>query len=144
MLDRDLAGLYEVTTGNLNKAAKRNIERFPDDFMFQLSEEEAESLRFQIGSLKRGEHFKYLPFAFTENGVAMLSVILNSPRAIQVNIQIMRAFVKKRKPITGRHEYAQGGTRAQWVKPLRKCGRELPGTNHIKIVLLYLTRIVYL
>lgn len=76
MLDRDLAELYGVTTGNLNKAVKRNIERFPEDFMFQLSQEEAEGLRFQFGSLKRGEHFKYLPYAFTENGVAMLSGVL--------------------------------------------------------------------
>jgi hypothetical protein len=96
--------LYEVTTGNLNKAVKRNIERFPDDFMFQLSEEEAESLRFQIGSLKREEHFKYLPFAFTENGGAMLSGILNSARAIQVNIQIMRAFVRIRNLIADNTE----------------------------------------
>ena len=73
MLDRDLAILYGVTTGNLNKAVKRNINRFPEDFMFQLSTEEYNSLRFQIGILKRGQHSKYSPYAFTENGVAMMS-----------------------------------------------------------------------
>lgn len=97
MLDRDLAGLYEVTTGNLNKAVKRNIERFPDDFMFQLTKNETDSLRFQFGSLKRGQHAKYLPRAFTEQGVAMLSSVLNSKRAILVNIQIMRVFTKLRE-----------------------------------------------
>jgi len=99
MLDRDLAGPYEVTTGNLNKAVKRNIERFPDDFMFQLTKNETDSLRFQFGSLKRGQHAKYLPRAFTEQGVAMLSSVLNSRRAILVNIQIMRVFTKLREMI---------------------------------------------
>ena len=80
MLDRDLAELYQVTTGNLNKAVKRNLKRFPPDFMFQLTVEKWEALRFQIGILKngRGEHTKYLPYAFTEQGLAMLSGILNS------------------------------------------------------------------
>src|SRR3954466_3899567 len=86
MLDADLAALYEVTTGNLNKAVKRNLERFPADFMFELTEKETRSLRFQIGSLKRGQHFKYLPHAFTEQGIAMLSSVLRSRRAVQVNI----------------------------------------------------------
>lgn len=73
MLDKDLAELYQVTTGNLNKAVKRNIKRFPPDFMFQLTKEEWESLRFQIGSLKtgRGEHTKYLPFAFTDTAISL-------------------------------------------------------------------------
>ena len=86
MLDRDLAELYQVTTGNLNKAVKRNLKRFPPDFMFQLTVEEWEALRFQIGILKngRGEHTKYLPYAFTEQGLAMLSGILNSDIAINV------------------------------------------------------------
>lgn len=99
MLDKDLAELYQVTTGNLNKAVKRNIKRFPPDFMFQLTKEEWESLRFQIGSLKtgRGGHTKYLPSAFTEQGLAMLSGILNSDIAIYVNIAIMRAFVMIRQ-----------------------------------------------
>ena len=85
MLDRDLAPLYGVTTGNLNKAVKRNLDRFPDDFMFQLTKEEAETLRFQSGSLKQGEHFKYLPYAFTEQGVSMLSAVLNSPIAVGIH-----------------------------------------------------------
>lgn len=94
MLDRDLAELYGVTTGNLNKAVKRNIDRFPGDFMFKLTASESNSLRFQSGILKRGEHLKYLPFVFTEQGVAMLSSVLRSRNAVQVNIQIMRVFVR--------------------------------------------------
>lgn len=99
MLDRDLAELYHVTTGNLNKAVKRNIRRFPPDFMFQLTPDEWELLKFQIGILKngRGQHTKYLPYAFTEQGLAMLSGILNSDIAIDVNINIMRAFVAIRR-----------------------------------------------
>ena len=95
MLDRDLAELYGVTTGNLNKAVKRNIRRFPPDFMFQLTKEEWDSLRFQIGIIEtgRGKYPKYLPHAFTEQGLAMLSGILTSDIAIDVNISIMRAFV---------------------------------------------------
>ena len=101
MLDRDLAELYQVTTGNLNKAVKRNIKRFPPDFMFQLTEDEWQVLRFQNGIIKkgRGEHTKYLPYAFTEQGLAMLSGLLNSDIAIQVNINIMRAFVAVRQMI---------------------------------------------
>ena len=99
MLDRDLAALYGVTTGNLNKAVKRNIRRFPPDFMFQLTKEEWDSLRFQIGILEvgRGQYTKFLPHAFTEQGLAMLSGILNSDIAIDVNITIMRAFVSLRQ-----------------------------------------------
>lgn len=99
MLDRDLAELYQVTTGNLNKAVKRNIKRFPPDFMFQLTTGEWTSLRFQFGILEvgRGKYTKYLPHAFTEQGLAMLSGILNSDIAIQVNINIMRAFVAVRQ-----------------------------------------------
>ena len=105
MLDRDLAELYGVTTGNLNKAVKRNMERFPERFMFQLTHEE--SLRFQngilneaTGKLKRGQHFKFLPYAFTEQGVSMLSAVLRSPTAVQVSIRIMDAFVAMRNYIT--------------------------------------------
>ena len=94
MLDYDLATLYGVEARVLNQAVKRNLERFPDDFMFQLTAEEAECLRFQFGTLKRGQHFKYLPQVFTQEGVAMLSSILRSPRAVQVNIAIMRVFVR--------------------------------------------------
>ena len=99
MLDKDLAELYHVTTGNLNKAVKRNIRRFPSDFMFQLTKEEWDSLRFQIGILEvgRGKYTKFLPYAFTEQGLAMLSGVLNSDIAIDVNISIMRAFVSLRR-----------------------------------------------
>ena len=107
ILDRDLAELYGVTTGNLNKAVNRNLERFPGDFMFKLTSEEAGYLRFQFGSLKRGAHFKYFPYAFTEQGVAMLSSVLRSKRAIQVNIAIMRAFVKLRQILSTHKELAQ-------------------------------------
>ncbi len=97
MLDNDLAELYEVETRALNQAVKRNIKRFPSDFMFQLNQSEAADLsRSQFVILKRGHNIKYLPYAFTENGVAMLSGVLNSDRAIAVNIQIMRTFSKLR------------------------------------------------
>ena len=96
MLDRDLSELYDVTTGNLNKAVKRNINRFPEDFMFQLTKEEFDNLIFQIGTSSWGGTRK-LPYAFTEQGVAMLSGILNSDRAIKVNIQIMRIFTRMRE-----------------------------------------------
>lgn len=99
MLDRDLAALYGVTTGNLNKAVQRNADRFPADFMFQITADEAEALRFHFGSLKRGQHYKYLPYVFTQQGVAMLSSVLRSPRAVQVNIAIMRVFVRLRETL---------------------------------------------
>ena len=86
MLDRDLAELYEVETKALKQAVRRNIDRFPADFMFELTKDEYQSLRSQIVTLKRGQHSKYAPFAFTEHGVLMLSSVLNSERAIQVNI----------------------------------------------------------
>jgi len=97
MLDRDLAELYGILTKNLNKAVSRNRKRFPSDFMFQLTKEEYNSLRFQIGTLKKGEHSKYLPYVFTEHGVLMLSSVLKSERAIQVNIQIMRVYAKMKQ-----------------------------------------------
>ena len=98
LLDADLAQLYGVETKILNKAVKRNLDRFPEDFMFQLTAEEAENLRFQIGTSKkqRGGR-RYLPYAFTEQGVAMLSGVLNSPRAVKVNVEIMRTFVRLRQ-----------------------------------------------
>lgn len=95
MLDSDLAELYNVETKKLNQAINRNIERFPEDFMFQLTDTEFQSLRFQIGTSKRGGR-RYAPYVFTEHGVLMLSSVLNSPQAIQVNIQIMRIFSKIR------------------------------------------------
>jgi hypothetical protein len=99
MLDKDLAELYGVETKVLNQAVRRNIKRFPDDFMFQLIQEEWDFLRSQIVTLKkgRGEHSKYLPYAFTEQGVAMLSSVLRSDTAIEVNIRIMRTFVAVRQ-----------------------------------------------
>ena len=97
LLDSDLAELYGVKTKRLKEAVRRNADRFPSDFMFQLSRLEYNSLRSQFASLKRGEHSKYLPFVFTEQGVAMLSSVLNSNRAVQVNIAIMRAFVQMRR-----------------------------------------------
>ena len=97
MLDSDLAELYGVETRTLNQAVKRNIERFPEDFMFQLMNDEADSLRSQIVISKKGKGGRrYQPLVFTESGVAMLSSVLNSSRAIQVNIMIMRAFIKLR------------------------------------------------
>ena len=102
MLDRDLAELYEVEVKYLKRQVNRNIERFPSDFMFAISHEEYNSLRCQNGTLKsgRGQHAKYMPYAFTEEGVAMLSGILRSPMAIQVNINIMRAFVAIRHAVS--------------------------------------------
>jgi phage regulator Rha-like protein len=111
MLDRDLAALYETETKALNLAVKRNMKRFPKDFMFQLRKEEFEDLRFQIETSEKSDHplrlqietskgrggTRYMPYAFTEQGVAMLSGILNSDKAINMNIAIMRAFVEVRK-----------------------------------------------
>lgn len=99
MLDRDLAELYGVSTGNLNKAVKRNHKRFPEDFMFQLNNKEFEILKFQFGTSSWGGTRSF-PYAFTEQGVAMLSGILNSDRAISVNIQIMRIFTRIRQMLT--------------------------------------------
>ena len=107
LLDFDLAPLYGVTTGNLNKAMRRNRERFPADFMFQLTAAEAESLIFQFGRAKGRGGRRHRPYAFTEQGVAMLSSVLNSPRAVKVNIAIMRAFVKLRQTLEANRELAQ-------------------------------------
>ncbi|MCR5696789.1 MAG: ORF6N domain-containing protein [Marinilabiliaceae bacterium] len=104
MLDSDLAMLYGVETRALKQAVRRNIERFPSDFMFELSLEESDSLlkisRSQIVTLKQGKNTKYKPFAFTEQGVAMLSSVLHSEVAIKVNIAIMRAFIQVREALT--------------------------------------------
>jgi hypothetical protein len=99
MLDSDLARLYGVTIGRLNEQVRRNRKRFPADFMFQVTREEDGLLRSQIATLKlgRGRHRKYLPYAFTEQGVAMLSSVLRSDRAVKVNIEIMRTFVRLRQ-----------------------------------------------
>ena len=107
LLDSDLAALYGVETKNLNKAVKRNVGRFPADFMFQLTPEELRSLRFQFGTSKARGGLRYRPYAFTEQGIAMLSSVLNSERAIKVNIAIMRAFVKLRGVLETNRELAQ-------------------------------------
>jgi len=108
MLDSDLAELYGVATKVLLQAVKRNLNRFPEDFMFILKYQDVAVLRSQIVTLKkgRGEHRKYLPYVFTEQGVAMLSSVLNSERAVQVNIAIMRAFVKLREMLSTNKELA--------------------------------------
>src|SRR3989344_9282148 len=125
MLDSDLAELYEVSTKRLNEAVKRNRDRFPSDFMFQLSDKEVNLLRFQTGisnlrsqiatsslasqtviSKKGGGGRRYLPYVFTEQGVAMLSSVLHSKRAVQMNIVIMRAFVKLREILTTHKDLA--------------------------------------
>ncbi|MCG2725305.1 MAG: ORF6N domain-containing protein [Elusimicrobia bacterium] len=103
MLDRDLAELYGVKTKSLNLAVKRNIDRFPNDFMFQLTKEEFTNLRFQFETSSWGG-IRYLPYVFTEQGVAMLSTVLNSKRAMQVNIGIMRVFVNIRKLVSTNKE----------------------------------------
>ncbi len=106
MLDYDLAALYEIETRVLKQAVRRNIARFPHDFMFELTEEELKSLRSQFVTLEkgRGKHIKYLPFAFTEQGIAMLSSILNSEKAININIAIMRTFVLLRNSLMSLEE----------------------------------------
>jgi len=119
MLDRDLAALYEIETKVLNQAVKRNIKRFPEDFMFQLTSKEFDivtsqsfeenSLKSQIVTLKtgRGQHSKFLPYAFTEQGVAMLSGVVNSDKAISMNIEIMRAFVNVRRVLLSQNDLMQ-------------------------------------
>jgi hypothetical protein len=123
MLDADLAALYGVETKALNQAVKRNIARFPSDFMFRLTAEEAAASRSQLVTLNgapeapdenkarratpRGANVKYLPYAFTEQGVSMLSSVLRSPRAVQVNIEIMRTFVQLRQALAGHEELSR-------------------------------------
>jgi hypothetical protein len=111
ILDADLATLYGVPTKQLNKAVKRNLDRFPADFMFQLTAEEVDGLRFHSGTSNAPQAGhggrRYLPFAFTEQGVAMLSGVLNSPRAVAVNIGIMRAFVRLRSVLASHADLAR-------------------------------------
>ena len=110
LLDKDLAELYGVETRILNQAVKRNTDRFPPDFMFQLTRVEYNSLRSQFVILeisKKGKYSKFNPFAFTEQGVAMLSGVINSPKAIEMNIAIMRAFVETRKLLHGNKKIAE-------------------------------------
>jgi hypothetical protein len=142
MLDSDLAALYGVATGALNRAVKRNTNRFPEDFMFQLTAEESDALRCQTGILELHDYLRaqivtsktgrggrrYQPYVFTEQGVAMLSSVLNSDRAVKVNITIMRAFVKLRemiashKELTKRLDEMENDYDSQFkVYPVRDC-----------------------
>ena len=134
MLDKDLAEMYGVPTFRLNEAIKRNISRFPDDFMFQLAKEEYDSLRSQIAILKRGGHSKYLPYVFTEQGVAMLSSVLNSETAIQVNIQIIRLFTKMKQLILDNKDL--------WMKIERIEQHLIKHDEEIKTVFAYLKKLL--
>jgi hypothetical protein len=109
ILDRELAAIYGVSTGRLNEAVKRNIERFPEDFMFQLTREEAERSRSQFAILNsgRGQNIKHLPFAFTEHGAIQAANILSSPRAVEMGIYVVRAFVKLRDLLSSNRELAR-------------------------------------
>jgi hypothetical protein len=113
LLDADLAELYQVTTGNLNLAVQRNKERFPKDFMLQLTKEEFDYLRLQIARSSWGGR-RHAPYAFTEQGVAMLSGVLTSNRAIEVNIAIMRTFVRLRQPLATHEELARRLDELAW------------------------------
>jgi len=106
MVDSDIAELYQVPTKNVNRAVARNPERFPEDFMFQLTAEEAEALRCQIGTSKKRGGRRYLPYVFTEHGVTMLSSVLSSDRAVQMSIRIVRAFVKLREVLADQQDLA--------------------------------------
>lgn len=123
LFDFDLAELYETSTKVLKQAVRRNINRFPEDFMFELTEEEWISLRSQIVTLKvgRGQHSKYLPFVFTEQGVAVLSSVLNNEKAIEINIAIMRSFVSLRKFVLTYEELTKRVTEIeqQFATPVR-------------------------
>ncbi|MBI4370290.1 MAG: ORF6N domain-containing protein [Elusimicrobia bacterium] len=110
MLDADLARIYGVSTKRLNQQVHRNKKRFPDDFMFQLSRKEAESLRLQSATLEkagRGKHRKYLPLAFTEYGAVMLASVLHTPVAVEASVQIARAFVRLREMVAAHRELAR-------------------------------------
>ncbi|WP_456424409.1 ORF6N domain-containing protein [Lutibacter sp.] len=104
MIDRDLALLYGVETKYLKRQVRRNINRFPSNFMFELTVEENQELRYQFGTLKQGSHSKYPPFVFTEHGILMLSSVLNSDNAIKMNLQIIDTFVQLRKLATNYEE----------------------------------------
>ncbi|HEY9343137.1 MAG TPA: ORF6N domain-containing protein, partial [Hanamia sp.] len=134
MLDRDLAEMYGVEVRVLNQAVKRNATRFPEDFMFQLSKEENDFIRSQIVILEKGKHTKYLPYAFTEQGVAMLSSVLNSETAIQVNIQIIRLFTKMKQLILDNKDL--------WMK-IEKIEQHLvKNDEEIKTVFAYLKKLL--
>lgn len=107
MLDNDLADLYEVETKALTRAVRRNLDRFPEDFMFQLTDSEFANLRSQFGTSRVWGGRRYAPYAFTEQGVAMLSSVLRSKRAVQVNVEIMRAFVRLRQVLSSHADLAR-------------------------------------
>ncbi len=107
ILDFDLARIYGTPTKILNKAVNRNLERFPNDFIFQLTEEELENLRFQFGTLSLHGGRRYLPYAFTENGAIMAANVLNSPEAVRMSVFVVRAFVKMRDLLGGTKELAR-------------------------------------
>lgn len=116
ILDSDLARLYGVTTKRLNEQVKRNRERFPDDFMFRLTAKESADSRSQIATLKRGQNVKYLPNAFTEHGAIMAANVLNSQRAVQISVFVVRAFLKMRALL---------GDKREWAKQLAALEKEL-------------------
>jgi hypothetical protein len=126
MLDRDLAALYETETKALNLAVKRNLQRFPQDFMFQLTKEEFDALRLQNETSKGLGGTRYLPYAFTEQGIAMLSGVLHSEKAIHMNIAIMRAFVEIRRIVLN-----QNDLREQLREIKEKLGGHDVQLNHI-------------
>lgn len=113
LLDADLAELYQVTTGNLNLAVRRNRERFPADFMFQLTKAEFDNLRLQVARSSWGGR-RHPPYAFTEQGIAMLSGVLTSPRAVEVNVAIMRTFVRLRQLLATHEELARRLDQLEW------------------------------
>jgi hypothetical protein len=118
LLDSDLAALYQVETKALNRAVRRNIDRFPEDFMFQLNSEDVECLRCQIGTSKNTDETRggrrYFPYAFTEQGIAMLSGVLTSKRAVEVNVAIMRTFVRLRQLLATHEELARRLDQLEW------------------------------
>lgn len=123
ILDSDLAALYGVTVKRLNQQMTRNRDRFPEDFCFQLTKKERDSLRLQNATLKRGQHRKYLPYVFTEHGAIMAATVLNSPQAVEMSLAVVRAFVKLRRM-------------ALSVEALARKVHELEGkyVHHFKIV----------
>ena len=134
MLDKDLAEIYGVETKRLKEQVKRNIERFPSHYMFELSKEETEISRSQIATLKQGENIKYLPYAFTEHGILMLSAVLKSQKAISISIQIIDIFVKLRKAILDNNEI---------LIALSKLDRRTDNnTKNIEIVFRYLDELI--
>jgi hypothetical protein len=137
MLDSDLADLYGVETKQLKRAVRRNLDRFPgDDFMFQLEKQELTNLRCQIGTLRsgHGRHRKYLPYVFTELGVAMLSSVLTSQTAIQVNIMIMRTFVQMRKVLVPQN---QGESKLDDLERIQKIHGHLLHEHNDSIAILF-------